>query len=262
MWQDIRSVYQTAWRSAWSLPLLFLISPVVEIAQHVVELRAGMYDSLAGAKAAADAPLRMIFGFAKVIALTLPGYWLVRLMAFGDPERAARLERPAIFLWLVLFALGVAVQGYTLFGAPVGQVLGLSGQAATLAGPVLSGLWAIVSIYLTAWAVAWPLGNRAIGPIRSIGVMAGSFWRTLGYMVACILPLMTLHYGLSYAAIALTPSWLDWPMLIFDALVVGLLACTMAGSGYIAARSAAARRKVSLTDKANSDCECASERKN
>jgi hypothetical protein len=57
---------------------------------------------------------------------------------------------------------------------------------------------------------------------------------------------MALHYGLSYAAIALTPTWLDWPVLIFDALVVGLLACTMAGSGYVAARSAAARKNVDL----------------
>lgn len=247
MWQDIKSVYQTAWQSAWLLPLLFLIPCIVEMAQHVVELRAGMYDSVAGAKAAADDPMRLTYGFAKVIALTLPGYWFVRLMAFADPARAARLELPAVGLWLVVFAVGLVQQAYALFGAPVGQVLGLSGQAATLAGPVLSGIWAIVGIYLTAWVVAWPLGNRAIGPIRSAQIMAGSFWRTIGYMLAGILPLMALHYGLSYLAIALTPAWLDWPVLIFDALVVGLLACAMAGSVYVAARSAADRRKVSLT---------------
>lgn len=248
MWQDIKSVYQTAWRSAWLLPLLFLIPCIVEMAQHVVELRAGMYDSLAGAKAAANDPTRMTYGFAKVMALALPTYWFVRLMAFADPARAARPELPAIGLWLVVFALSLAQQGYTLFGAPVGQVLGLSGQAAQFAGPFLSGVWAIVSIYLTACVVAWTLGNRAIGPLRSFSIMTGSFWRAVGYMVACILPLMALHYALGYLAIALTPSWLDWPVLIFDALVVGLLACTMAGSSYIAARSAAARKNVDLAD--------------
>jgi hypothetical protein len=246
MWQDIKLVYQTAWRCLWLLPLLFLISPVVEMAQHVVEIRTGMYDSLAAAKAVADDPLRMAFGFAKAIALTLPGFWFVRLMAFHDPARAARLEQPAIGLWLVLFTLGVAEQAYLLFGPPIGQVLGLSGRAAIYVGPILSGIWAVVGIYLTAWAIAWPLGNRAIGPIRSFSIMTGSFWRTLGYLVACILPLMVLHYALGYLAIALTPTWLDWPVLVIDALVVGLLACTMAGSGYVAARSAAARKNVDL----------------
>ena len=246
MWQDIKLVYQTAWRCAWLLPLLFLISPAVEMAQHVVELRAGMYDSVAAAKAVAEDPLRMTFGFAKIIALGLPGYWFVRLMAFGDPARAARLEQPAIGLWLVLFALSTVEQGYALFGPPVGRSLGLSGQAAIYVGPILSALWTIVSIYLFAWVIAWTLGNRAIGPIRSFSIMTGSFWRTMGYLVACVLPLMALHYALSYLAIALTPAWLDWPVLLIDALVVGLLACTMAGSGYIAAKSAAARRNVDL----------------
>jgi hypothetical protein len=216
------------------------------MAQHVVELGAGMYDSLAGAKAAAEDPTRMTYGFAKVIALALPTYWFVRLMAFGDPERAARLELPAIGLWLVLFVLGLAQQGYTLFGTPIGQVLGMSGKAAQFAGPVLSGIWAIIGIYLTAWIIAWTLGNRAIGPIRSASIMTGSFWRTVGYLVACILPLMALHYALGYAAITLTPTWLDWPILAIDAFVVGLLACTMAGSSYIAARGAATRKNVDL----------------
>jgi hypothetical protein len=162
MWQDIKLVYQTAWRSAFLLPLLFLIPCIVEMAQHVVELNAGMYDSLAGAKAAANDPTRMTFGFAKIMALSLPTYWFVRLMAFADPVRAARLELPAISLWLVLFALNLVPQAYTLFGTPIGQVLGLSGQAAQLAGPVLSGIWTIIFIYLFAWVIAWTLGNHQV----------------------------------------------------------------------------------------------------
>lgn len=246
MWEDIKSLYQTAWRSAWLLPLLFLIPCLVEMAQHVVELNAGMYESLAAAKATADDPTRMTYGFAKGIALSLPTYWFIRLMAFGDPARAMRIEMPAVGLWLVLFALGGALLGYSLFGPPVGQVLGLSGQAAQLAGPVLSGIWEIAAIYLTAWTVAWPLGNPAIGPVRSAQIMVGSFWRTVGYLVAGILPLMVLHYGLGYAAIVLTPTWLDWPVLAIDALVVGLLACTMAGSGFLAAKCAATRKQIEL----------------
>jgi hypothetical protein len=247
MWQDIKSVYATGWRAAQLLPLLFLIPAVVEFAQHVVELNSGMYHSLAGAKAAADGSGRLLSGFAKTLAIMVPTYWFIRLMAFGDSVKAARIERPAIGLWLVLFALNAAILAYSLFGPALGPALGLTGKTGLWFGPVLSGVWTLFGIYLTAWFVAWPLGNRAIGPPESLQVMNGSFWRTLGYMIACILPLMALHYGLGYLAIAVTPDWLDWPVLLVDALVVSWLACTMAGSNFIAARRAAQRRGISLS---------------
>lgn len=247
MLKDIKAVYAAAWQAMLAVPLLFLIPALVEFAQHVVEVRTGMYDSLAMAKQVENDPLRMIFGFAKTVALLLPTYWFVRFMAFGDTRRAVRPEAPAFALWLVLFVMNVAILAWQLFGPSLGSLLGLAGQAEKLAGPVLNAAWTIIGIYFTAWFIGWTLGNRAIGPVRSFAIMNGSFWRTVGYMLACILPLMAAHYALGILAIALTPGWLDWPVLAIDALVVGLLACCMAGAGYIAAASAAARKGVSLT---------------
>lgn len=246
MLNDIKSVYTTAWRAAFLLPVMFLIPVLVEFAQHVVEIRTGMYDSIVMAKQVAEDPQRLVFGFAKTIALLLPSYWFIRLMAFGDPKRAARIEKPAFQLWLVVFALNTAILAYQLFGPQLGQLLGLSGQAGKLAGPIAQAAWSIGGIYLMAWIVAWTLGNRAIGPVRSVAIMTGSFWRAVGYAIACIVPLMVLHYALGYLAIGLTPRWLDWLVLALDALVVGMLACCMAGSSYIAAASAASRKAVNL----------------
>ncbi|HEV2596974.1 hypothetical protein [Sphingopyxis sp.] len=70
---DIASIYRGAWAFAFACPLLFLIPVLVEFAQHVVEWRAGMYDGIAGAKAAEADPLRLQFGFAKTLAILLPG---------------------------------------------------------------------------------------------------------------------------------------------------------------------------------------------
>lgn len=246
MLNDIKAVYATAWRAAFVFPLLFLIPVTVEFAQHVVELRIGMYDGLAAAKAVAEDAGRMAGGYAKTLALLLPGYWFVRYMALGNKARAARPEWPAFGLWLMLFAFQAALLANSLFGPPLAQLLGLTGRAAKVSGPLLTAAWALFGVYWTAWYVAWPLGNRAIGPLRSLSVMAGSFWRTLGYMAACILPLMVVHYALGYLAIAATPAWLDWPVLVIDALLVGLLACTMAGASFVAARSAAVRKGVDL----------------
>ena len=184
---DIATVYRSAWAFAFACPLLFLIPVLVELAQHVVEWRAGMYDGIAGAKAAEADPLRLQFGFAKTLAL----------------------------------------------------LMGLSGTTAQWTGYALVLFSSIAGIYFMAWTVAWALGNAAIGPIRSVRIMAGSFWRTILLLLAGVLPLMIAHYALSFGAI-FAPAILDWPLLLLDALVVGLLALTMAGSNAIAARHAAA----------------------
>ena len=240
MKSDIATVYRSAWAFAFACPLLFLVPVLVELAQHIVEWQAGMYDGIAGAKAAEADPLRLQFGFAKTLALLLPGYWFTRYILFGfDARRAARIEWPAIGLWLIPFALNGVQQGWALFGPSLTGLIGLSGTTAQWTGYALILLGTVAGIYFTAWIAAWPLGNAAIGPIRSIRIMTGSFWRTVLLLLAGVLPLMIVHYALSFGAI-FAPAILDWPLLILDALVVGLLALTMAGSNAVAARHAAA----------------------
>lgn len=243
---DIADIYREAWRFLRLAPLLFLIPALVEFAQHVVEWQAGMYDGIAGAKAAEADPLRLHFGFAKTLALLLPTYWFARYILFaGDIDRARRIEWPAVGLWFVLFAVHGLQQWWTLFGPSVPGLFGLAGNAARWTGCALTAAGTILGVYLTAWGAAWAVGNAAIGPIRSIGIMAGSFWATVVLTVAGVLPLMVLHYALSFGAI-LGPAFLDWPLLILDTLVVGYLALAMAGAGAIAARRAAARKQVAL----------------
>lgn len=246
MWQDIREVYANAWKAFFLLPLLFVIPALVEFAQHIVEMNAGMYESRAAAKAAADDPMRMIFGFAKVLSLSLPTYWFVRLMAFQDRAKAARIESPAFGLWLFLMAFTALQASLSMFGPSLGALLRLNGELARIIEPAVSGAWSIIGLYLVAWATAWPLGNREIGPLRSVKLMAGSFWWTVATLLACVMPLMALHYALGYLAIAVTPGWLDWPVLLFDSFIVAWLACTMTGASFVAARHAARRKGVSL----------------
>lgn len=248
MWQQFKSLYLDGWRAAALFPLLFIIPAIVEFAQHIVEMQSGMYHSIAAAKAAENDSLRMAFGFAKTLALGLPGYWFIRFLAFRDPVRAARIESPAFGLWLVLYLLQAVGLAYGLFGPPLGTALGLAASAEKWAGPIAGTAWSLVGVYLTAWIVAWPLGNREVGPVQSVRIMTGSFWRTIGYMIGGVLPLMVVHYGLGYLAIAVTPDWLDWPVLVIDALIVAWLACTMAGSSYLAALHAAARKGVALVN--------------
>ena len=180
-----------------------------------------------------------------MLGVLLPGYWFTRYLAWGDARRAVRWERPAIGLWLVTFVISAAASAWGVFGPDWGTIVGLTGRMATGVGVTVSLLEQIAGVYLTAWFVAWALGNARIGPWRSFYIMTGSFWRTIGYMVAGAAPLMAIHQLMGLGAIG-RPVWLVWPMLLLDAGVVAFLALLIAGSAYVAVRHAARRRGVSL----------------
>lgn len=216
-------------------PALAAVPVMVELIQHIVEVHLGMYDSLAAAKAADDHPIRMAFGFAKVLSLTLAGYWVMRWLAWRDPALAGRWDRQAVGLFAGVLAYHSVMAAVQLFVLPR--------TGAALAGGFVVG--AIFGPLLAAWGVAAPLGNPVIGPRASIRVMAPRFFWSLSFMLVSILPLMVVHYALGAAAI-LGPKLLLWPALVADALVVGWMAALMIVSAWLAAMRAAGLAGVAL----------------
>lgn len=246
LWSDVREVYGSAWAFAFACPLLFLVPVLAEFAQHVVEIDLGLYDSLAGAKAAESHPARMAWGFAKTLAITLPTYWFYRYVVSGqDAAYARRLDGRALALWGAIYlVMSVALGWLGIFGLDLGGLLGLEGSALTIVRIALAVGQIAVGIYLVAWFVAWSQGNAAIGPVRSLRIMRGFFWRTAGLMVCAILPLMVLHYAGLFAIGR--PQWAVWTIMLLDSFVVGFLALTIAGANAVAAQRAASVRGISL----------------
>lgn len=242
MWRNIKRLYVDAWAFAIAAPILFSIPFLLEFAQHVIEIDAGLYRG--DLTAAWADPRRTVIGFAKGLAMLLPGYWFVRYLAMnGDHRRAKRIEWLPASLFGVQFVLFTAAHWLRLFGPPPEALLGINARFSDYLslGLILGTM--IVNIYLTAWYVAWPLGNVGVGPLRSAAIMHGSFWRTAGYVAAGVLPLTMLHYALGYGAVG-RPEWLVWIMMTIDAMVIGILALTTAGAGYVAANDAAKRTGV------------------
>lgn len=231
----LRTVHLDSFLFLLACPLLAAVPVVVELIQHVVEFRLGMYDSIAAAKAADDHPVRMAFGFAKVLSLTLAGYWVMRWLAWRDPSAAGRWDRRAVTLFSGVLAYHAAMAAVQLFLLPrTGPVL---------LGGFLVGL--ILGPLLAAWGVAAPLGNPAVGPLASIRLMAPRIAWSAAFMLVAMLPLMIVHYVLGAGAI-FAPAPMKWPALILDSLVVGWLAALMIASGWIAATRAAALAGVAL----------------
>jgi hypothetical protein len=230
-WAMMKACYRESAAFMSACPLLFLMPVVVEFVQHAIEMHIGMYDSLAMAKQVEQHPLRMGFGFAKVIALIVPIYWVTRFIAFNrDAKAAARFDPDAVKLFTIFAALQIALTAIQLFAIP--QSLGW------LLGTMIVGQ--IFGALIAAWGVAAPLGNAKIGPVGSAQIMAKHVPYTVAFFILAMLPLMIPHYILGAAAI-FAPVWAKWPILIMDSLLVGYLATVMIASGYFAAVRAAAK---------------------
>ncbi len=241
--RDLKAVYKDSWTFALACPALFAIPLVVEFVQHVVEIQAGMYAGKTGAMAAEGDPLRMQFGFIKVLAIMLPGYWVTRFILFGrDARRAGRIEMPAFALWLVTFAIMAFNAWLGLFGPSLADLIGIGDSLSPWFQSVTFVIETAITIYLAAWFVAWSVGNSKIGPITSVGIMHGSFWHALGLYVGAFLPLMIVHYALAIIAVLILPPALDWVAMAVDSVIVAFLAASMAGATAYGAKRAAARK--------------------
>ena len=245
MWADIKWVYRGAWQAAFALPILFLIPGVVEFIQHVVEIKLGMYASLKASQVVGASAKVALAGMLKLAAGTLPTYWFVRYLAWGDTRKAWRPEMPAVRLWIAVTLVSLTPDAALLFGPLVGELIGLhSNQAIT--ATVLIGFCAFfLSIYLLVWPIAWALGKSAFGPIQSIKIIHGSYWRTLGYYVAAFLPLSLVQDWLADVAMGRSPV-VVWALMAIDSLIVCYLWLLIAGGMYIGAKRACDRKNVAL----------------
>ncbi|WP_375383205.1 hypothetical protein [uncultured Sphingomonas sp.] len=234
-WQGLKATYTGSVAFLVAHPLLALVPVVFEIAQHVVEVRIGLYASIAAAKALEHDPWRMGFGFLKLVALMVPGYWIARFLAWHDAELTRRADSCSMMLFGGYLAFGIVTAAVQLFVLPqTGSAL----LASLLAGQVIGCL-------LAGWGAAAALGNPMIGPFESIRIMARQLPWTFGFLLAAMLPLMIPHYVLGALAL-IGPRPLLWPALIVDALLVGWLTAVLVASAFVAAIRAAARADVPL----------------
>lgn len=213
--QALVKLYPMGLSLAWKAPLLLALVMVPEFIQHIVEIRIGMFDSLAAFRERQFDQTRMAIGFVKIAGLVLATiasarFWAIRGqgIAWYSPTG---IDWRRFGLGFLLFMLLPAAPA--LFGSLIGK-----SNAQTI-GIVISILL-LPALFLM---LAGLLGDRTVSH-RAIWRRSWP-WAILMalLLVLAFLPAQWLHASNHDWALGADPATL-WALMISDSLIVGLLA--------------------------------------
>ncbi len=217
----------------WKAPLVLALVVVPEFLQHIAEIQLGMFGTRAQAAAVADHPTRMAFGALKIAGLVLTffavaRFWWVR--AHGGRWWDVRAIAWGRFLLGLLLFMGVPVLP-DLFKAQLDPrlyqllVWGLALAMLPMLFLLLAGLFGDRTTAISAmWRRAWP-------------------WLLLTALlvVLAFAPAQWLH-GMNHKWAFGAHPVIVWTLMIFDSLVVGLLAGLTGTALYLGYAAFAGRR--------------------
>jgi hypothetical protein len=221
---------------------LFLLVVAVELVQHLVEYRAGFYDSMAAMKAAEGDTLRMVMGHAKVVLLFATTYWSLRFYGSGnDPAAPLRRDPQAFRLFVPVMLWGLMWLVLVQDGPLLARALGAPAKPMGLALLVAILVSTLLEIALSVWKTAAATGDASIGFVRSIRLTRGHWGFGLAVSAAAIVPAMVLHYAFAIVSLG-RPAAAQAALLTADSLLVGYMGPLMAASTFVIARRATAPR--------------------
>lgn len=199
------------------MPLLFTVLIGWEFAQHVIEVRIGFFDSREAAKAVANDPSRMAFGWIKMISVYVGGFFVIRYLAakngntpLAPVSLALRRYAPYIAYSLGLFALIFYARGF------------VPDTSVTTFRTIVSLAQIAVEPLLMLWIVSAATDGAVRNPLRSARVTGWLYFWALTLFFIGRLPANAAHQLLNRYAMG-QPELILWPMLVIDAVVVGLI---------------------------------------
>lgn len=245
MWSDIKSSYGFGFRFMAAFPLIFLIPPLVEFIQHVIEWRIGMFDSLQQADALANHPARLGFGYVKSAALLIVGLWICRFIHSGGDRRITRdISAGSVAAFIPVIIVSLALDyGQRALGPWTGvEALGQIGAFA--AGLGLFVLGSILIILLAGWRVGVPLRDRRMHLFASLwrGLTVLPKGLTIYYVV--FLPLLVVHTALNVGMAFAGPGAVLWVLIAVDSLFVGYIATALWSVFHVIYRRGLARAQL------------------
>ena len=213
--RSIVALYRCGISMLWVAPAVLALVVVPEFLQHVAEINLGMFDNRESARAAAEHPLRWAFGYAKIAGLVLT--FLAAARFWWTREHGGRWWDLRTIAW------GRFVLGLLLFGGlPLLAEL-LEPLVGTTAKDVATWIITVATLPFALLMLAGLFGDRTTS--------ARDMWRRSWpwailialLVVLAFMPAQWLH-GMNHRwALGAHPA-VVWALMIFDALLVGLLA--------------------------------------
>ena len=205
------------WRRA---PVLVAVAAIPEFAQHVVEIRLGMFASLDAAHALQNNPLRWDFGYAKIAGLVLALMLVSRYWGAGGSLRHT-LRMPVVTLLRLLVGVSILIGSSWLFSLNRAALPEYLDLAETVAGWFVQG-----GLFL--WITATLIEDRDTTLLDAFGKRFPSAVIILLLFLAAMLPALFVH-RVDHRIVLCEPMAIQWAVMTFDALVVGAMG-TLGGS--------------------------------
>ncbi len=199
----------------WLAPAVLALVVIPEFAQHVAEIRLGMFESVEQARSLQNDPTRWAFGYVKIAGVVLT--FLATARFWWTREHGGKWWDVRDLAWsrlalgtLIVFGVGSLPE---LFKGTLDE------QTVTILGIVMM-LLTLPGLFIL---LAGLFGDRAT-PLAAMW-RRGSPWLllTAGLLVLAFLPASWLHSMNHRWGMGAGPAKL-WGLMIWDSLLVGLLA--------------------------------------
>lgn len=213
-------------------PLAAALVVLPEFAQHVVEIRNGMFDSRDAAHAFGNSQLRWSFGYVKLTGLALA--YLACARVWWTREHGGRWWSPTGIVWKRLFG------GFLLIALVSASTYPLRGHVPDIWLDSLDLALLLPVLSLLLYMLSGLFGDASI-PLATI-LRRGWPWVALLTLlcIAAFVPPQILHGLLHKWAIGQSRAVI-WALMTIDALLIGLLA-SLVGAALFVGYSAMAKR--------------------
>ena len=210
---DLARPYLDGVRAIAALPWLFGAVVALELAQHVMEVRAGFFQSYEISRALQDDPGRMLFGWAKLLSIYVGGFFVIRHLAgrVNGPIAAAALRfLPYTVYSMLLFTVMFYARNWF---AP---------EAVMTVRSVVGMSQIFVEPLLMLWFVSAATDGAVHSPWASMRELGWFYAYALPVFFIARLPLYTLHRQLNLLAMGQSLPMLA-AILLLDAMVLALI---------------------------------------
>lgn len=199
----------------WKAPLVLALIIVPEFIQHVAEIRIGMFDNREAFARFADDPTRMAFGYVKIAGLVLAFFASARF--WWTHKHGGQWANPRQIAW------GRLLFGLALFmGVPALPEL-VKAQIEPWLYQTLVWSLSLLMLPMLFLLLAGLFGDRST-PVVAMWRRAWP-WLFLTVLLAILafMPAQWLH-GLNHKWAMGADPIVVWALMIFDSILVGLLA--------------------------------------